>query len=80
MIANYCMLKYVEELNIELQLQVQQKHLPHNSMSFRLQLSLEMTQSNLHHWQVRNIALLACSRSMSWCASWVSLVAPSDAT
>lgn len=37
-------------------------------------------RSNLHHWQVRNIALLACSRSMSWCASWVSLVAPSDAT
>lgn len=37
MIAKYCMLKYVEELNIELQLQVQQRHLP-------LQLSLEMTQ------------------------------------
>ena len=47
MIANYCILKYVEELNIELQLQVQQKHLPHNSMSFRLQLSLEMTQLTL---------------------------------
>ena len=44
MIANYCMLKYVEELNIELQHQVQQKHLPHNSMSFRLQLFLETTQ------------------------------------
>ena len=56
MIANYCMLKYVEELNIELQLQVQQKHLPHNSMNFRLQLSLEMTQLTVSTIQLTPLA------------------------